>query len=150
MIIYSTGLDANDRSTHGEIDIPLRKISETEAVSAKQPGTYWYYTMRSNVSKLPQTDPGYDPPGGPYEQHPGGLPHMPVLLTGMWDTILQDGTTMRFAPGDIHLTRAGAMHQTNIHSLGPMSMIVIYLPGGADGVRDYSAERNFAPLVMTP
>jgi hypothetical protein len=148
MIIYTTGLDANGRSTHGEIDLPLKKVSETESISDKQPGVIWYISMNTHTLSLPQTDKDYDVPGGAFELHTGGLPHMPVVMTGSWDTILQDGTAMRFAPGDMHLTRAGAMHQTSLHSIVPMTMIVLYLPGSASDIHNYSAAANFAPLVI--
>jgi hypothetical protein len=148
MKIFTTGLDANGRSTHGEIEFPMQKLSETEAISPKQPGTIWYITMNTNPSHLPQTSKDYNPPGGAMEAHPGGLPHMPVVMTGSWDTVLQDGSTCRFAPGDIHLTRAGAMHQTNTYSTVPMTMIVIYVPGTSTDIHAYSAAANYAPLNL--
>ncbi len=148
MEVFTTGLDANGRSTHGTIDIPLTKISETESVSPKQPGVIWYLTMSTNVNSLPRTDKNFDTPGGSFELHTGGLPHMPVVMTGSWDTTLQDGTVCRFAPGDIHITRAGAMHQTNLNSTVPMTMIVVYLPGTATDIGNYAVASNFKPLDL--
>jgi mannose-6-phosphate isomerase-like protein (cupin superfamily) len=145
MKLFTTGLDANGRSTLGLIEVPLTKISETEAISAEQPGVYWYIVM-SNGTSRPRTDKDFDAPGGAFEAHTGGLPHMPVVMTGSWDTTLQDGKTCRFAPGDIHVTRAGAQHQTNLHSSVPMTMIVVYLPGTSTDINAYSAASDYAPL----
>ena len=149
MEVFTTGLDANGRSTLGTIDIPLTKVSETESISPKQPGVIWYLTMSTNVNSLPRTDKNFESAGGSFELHTGGLPHMPVVMTGSWDTTLQDGTVCRFAPGDIHITRPGAMHQTNLNSAVPMTMIVVYLPGSATDITLYAAATNFAPLNLT-
>ncbi len=147
MKIFTTGLDANGRSTHGAIEFVMKKVSETESISAKQPGRIWYYRQVTELSSLPQTSKDFDAPGGAFEQHAGGLPHMPILLTGHWDTLLQDGTVCRFAPGDVHLTRPGAIHQTNLHSLVPITEINIYLTASATDTGAFGEAAKFAPLV---
>ena len=130
MKILETGIDANGRSTHGLIDVPLKKISETEAVSAKQPGTIWRIGMR-NMSNLPRTDKSYESPGSPFEQHVGGAPHIIAWMSGYIESTLQDGTVCRLAPGDLHFTRPGALHHSNLFSNVPPTLFNLYLPGTA-------------------
>jgi hypothetical protein len=103
--------------------------------------------MSNNPSPTSRTDKNYDPPGGYFEQHTGGLPHIPVLLTGYSETTLQDGTTCRFAPGDFHVTSAGAQHQSSSASGVAVTQLVVYLPGTATDIDFYRAAKNFAPLV---
>ncbi len=134
MKIYSIELDANGRSTHDYVGVPMTKVSETEAISAKQPGSYWYYMDRFITRNLPRTDTNYDAPGGPFEQHLGGEPHFVLTQVGYMETTLQDGSTVRYAPGDLHFTRAMAPHHSHFFSSVPPQMVVIYVPMGATDI----------------
>ena len=128
MKILEIGLDANGRSAPGLIDVPLKKVSETEAISAKQPGTIWRIGTRA-TGNLPRTNKSYDAPGGAYEQHVGGPPHIIAWQTGNLENTLQDGFTWRFAPGDLLYVRPGALHHSNIMSSVPATVFNLYLPG---------------------
>ena len=130
MKIWESGIDANGRSTHGLIEIPLKKISETEAVSARQPGTIWRIGMRATTN-LPRTDKNYESAGGPFEQHVGGEPHIIAWMSGYIETTLQDGSTKRLAPGDVTFTRPGSLHHANLFSNVPPTLFNLYLPGTA-------------------
>ena len=130
MKIFELGLDANGRSTPGLIDVPMTKVSDTEAISAKQPGTIWRIGMRGTTN-LPRTNKEYDAPGGAYEQHLGGPPHVIAWMTGYLENTLQDGSTWRFSPGDLLFVRPGALHHSNIFSSVPATVFNLYLPGSA-------------------
>jgi hypothetical protein len=128
MKIHEIGLDANGRSTPGLIDVPLKKISDTESISAKQPGTVWRIGMR-NTSSMSRTNKDYDAPGGAFEQHLGGDPHIIAWQSGHLENTLQDGSVWRFSSGDLIFVRPGALHHSNIMSTVPATVFNLYLPG---------------------
>jgi hypothetical protein len=130
MKILEIGIDANGRSAPGLIDVPLKKVSDTEAISAKQPATIWRIGTRPTTN-IPRTNKDYDAAGGAFEQHLGGEPHLIAWQTGYLENTLQDGFTWRFAPGDLMFVRPGALHHSNIMSPVPATVFNLYLPGSA-------------------
>ena len=129
MKILSIELDANWRSTLGAIEVPLHKVSETESISKKQPAVSWYVLEIDPGTPLQRTDPGYSHPGGGFEAHNGDVPHFNMQLTGYLDSALQDGNTTRYAPGDLHYTRAMALHHSNLRSPVPNKHLLLTTPG---------------------
>jgi len=129
MKILSIELDANWRSTLGAIEVPLHKVSETESISKKQPAVSWYVLEIDPGTPLQRTDPGYSHPGGGFEAHNGDVPHFNMQLTGYLDSALQDGSTTRYAPGDLHYTRAMALHHSNLRSPVPNKHLLLTTPG---------------------
>ncbi len=130
MKMYECGIDANGRSTPGTIEVPLNKVSETEAITAKQPGTIWRLGMR-NPSDKARTHKDYDSAGGAYEMHLGGEPHIIAWQAGHNENSYQDGTTFRWGPGDLLYVRPGALHHANLMSATPSVVYNLYLPGPA-------------------
>ena len=128
MVIYDFGLDENGRSTPGLIDIPYEKVSETEGITAKQPGTIWRIGTR-NPSTMARTHKDYDSGGGAYEMHLGGPPHLIGWMEGHSENTFQNGTTLRWAPGDLSYVRPGALHHSNLFSVVPLVLFNLYLPG---------------------
>ena len=133
MKIFEIGIDKNGRSTHGLIDVPMTKLSDTEAESPKQPGTIWRIGTRGS-STMARTNVAYDPAGGAFEQHLGGEPHVIAWQAGYVESTLQDGTTMRFGPGDLQFVRPGALHHSNLFSSVPSTVFNLYLPGTATDI----------------
>jgi hypothetical protein len=130
MKILSIELDANWRSTVGVIDVPLHKISETESISQKQPAVNWYVLEINSDATMQRTAPNYSHPGGAFEAHNGDVPHFNMQLTGYLDSVLQDGSTTRYAPGDLHYTRAMALHHSHLRSPVPNQHLLVTTPGG--------------------
>ena len=129
MKIWTIGLDANWRSVQGLIDIPLTKLSETEAVSPKVTSSTFVYVTepRMNNRPLPRTHQDY---AEPFEMHSRDLAHMVITLTGFGESTLQDGTTVRWSPGDMHFTRTMALHHSNNNNANiSMSIMVIFWGG---------------------
>ncbi len=133
MKIFEIGIDANGRSTPGLIDVPLKKVSDTEAISERQPGAYWRIGMRF-TGEYTRSESGYDPRGGIYEQHLGGQPHIIAWMSGHMDNIMQNGATWRFCTGDLLYVRPGALHHSNLRSTVPPTVFNLYLPGEATDI----------------
>lgn len=129
MKILSIELDANWRSTLGVIEVPLHKVSATESISKKQPAVSWYVLEIDPGMPQQRTDPSYAHPGGTFEAHNGDVPHFNMQLTGYLDSALQDGSTTRYAPGDLHYTRAMALHHSNLRSPVPNKHLLLTTPG---------------------
>jgi hypothetical protein len=128
MKIFEIGIDANGRSTPGLIDVPLKKISDTEAISEPQPGAYWRVGLRFKGEHT-RAEPDYDPRGGTYEQHLGGQPHIIAWMSGHMDNIMQNGDTWRFCTGDLLYVRPGSLHHSNLRSTVLPTVFNLYLPG---------------------
>ena len=129
MKMYELGIDANGRSTPGVIEVPLNKISDTEAITAPQPGTLWRIGTRNSTDKT-RSHKDYDSGGGAYEMHLGGDPHIIAWQAGYNENTYQDGTTYRFAPGDLLYVRPGSLHHANLMSVTPSVVYNLYMPGG--------------------
>jgi hypothetical protein len=128
MKLLAFGLDANGRSTSDYIEVPLTKISDTESITAKQPGTIWRIGTRG-MTRLARTDKDYAAAGGPFEMHVGGVPHFIGWMTGYNENTLQDGSVMRLAPGDFVYIRPAALHHSNPLSAVMPIVFNLYLPG---------------------
>ena len=129
MKILSIELDANWRSTLGVIEVPLHRVSATESISKKQPAVHWYAMELNPDTELQRTDPNYPFPGGAFEAHNGDVPHFNMQLTGYLDSTLQDGSTTRYAPGDLHYQRAMALHHSHLRSPVQNRHLLVTVPG---------------------
>jgi hypothetical protein len=130
MKIAAMGIDDNGRSTADVIDIPLNKISETEALSNKQMAVEWRIGPRE-ITDIPRTSYNYVGPlgGGPNEMHVGGAPHFVGVMAGHLDCTLQDGIVQRVGPGEFQFVRAGALHNSTLRTEGTFIMFNLQLPG---------------------
>ena len=130
MKITAMGIDDNGRSTSSFIDIPLNKVSETEAISNKQQAIEWRIGLRE-VTDVPRTDWNYIGPlgGGPNEMHVGGAPHFVAVMAGHLNCTMQDGSVQRIGPGEFQFVRAGALHNSTLLSNGTFIMFNLLLPG---------------------
>jgi hypothetical protein len=136
--ILAMGIDDNGRSINTVIDIPLAKLSETEAISAKQDGVEWRIGPRE-VTDIARTDPGYNGPlgGGPNEMHVGGAPHFVCVMAGHLNTTMQDGSVMRLNAGDLQFVRPGALHNSTLLSNSSFIMFNLLLPGTPADTGEY-------------
>jgi hypothetical protein len=128
MKLLAFGIDENGRSTSDFIDVPLKKISETESITAKQPGTIWRIGTRG-MSQHARTDKDYTSAGGPFEMHVGGVPHFIGWMTGYNENTLQDGSVIRMTGGDFVFIRPAALHHSNPLSVAMPVVFNLYLPG---------------------
>ena len=127
--IYTIGFDRNYRSTLDTIDVPMNKISDTESVSPRvTTSTFCYITEpRMNNDPRVRTHPDYPEP---FEMHSRDLAHMVVTMHGHGESLLQDGATARWGPGDMHFTRTGAIHHSsNNSSVISMNIFVLFWGG---------------------
>ena len=131
MKLYSMGIDANNRSNSSTLDVPLTKVSATEEISAKQPGTIWRIGMRGMGNPV-RTAKGYASGGGPNEMHVGGPPHFIGLMAGQNEVTMQDGTVFRMGIGDFLYVTPGALHHSNFPGLVPGIIFNLYTPGTAE------------------
>ena len=132
MKIQSMSLDSNGRSCTGALEVPLNKLSETESLSAKQPGMNWRLGPRAISSEgFKRTDPRYASAGGIQEMHLGGEPHFVGLMAGHAEITMQDGTPFRLVAGEFLYVRPGALHHSDFPSLVQPLMFNLYLPGTA-------------------
>jgi hypothetical protein len=138
MKISAMGIDDNGRSTASFIDIPLNKISETEAISNKQQAIEWRIGPRE-VTDIPRTDWNYVGPlgGGPNEMHVGGAPHFVGVMAGHLNCTLQDGSVQRIGPGELQFVRAGALHNSTLLSNSSFIMFNMSLPGTPADISDF-------------
>lgn len=128
MKIFAMGIDPNGRSTADFVDVPLTKVSATEEISAKQPGTIWRIGNRKEAS-VPRTAKSYTSPSGPYEMHVGGAPHFIGCMSGNAEITMQEGMPWRLTAGDFLYVRPGALHHSNNASLVPVTIFNLYMPG---------------------
>jgi mannose-6-phosphate isomerase-like protein (cupin superfamily) len=129
------GIDPNGRSTMSHLDVPLAKVSDTESLSAKQPGLLWRLGPRAITGPVRSTK-GYKAAGGAYEMHLGGEPHFIGVMYGHGEVTMQDGMAFRVAPGDFVYVRPGALHHSDFPSLTESVMFNLYLPGTADDTQE--------------
>ncbi len=139
--ILAMGIDENNRSNTDYIDVPLQKISDTESITAKQPGTIWRIGMRG-TSPIARTNKGYAQnggalSGGAFEQHLGGPPHFIGWMTGNNENTMQDGSVARLTAGDFFYVRPGALHHSNPLSATLPTVFNLYTPGTDTDIGPY-------------
>ena len=132
MKIQAMGIDQNGRSCTSSVEVPLRPVSETESLSAKQPGANWRFGPRAiTADGFKRTDPRYGSAGGIHEMHLGGEPHFVGVMAGHGEITMQDGTPFRLVAGEFLYVRPGALHHSDFPSLVQPMMFNLYLPGTA-------------------
>lgn len=128
MKLYAMGFDANNRSISDTLEVPLTKVSPTEEISAKQPGTIWRIGMRAFGNPV-RTDKTYKSDSGPFEMHVGGSPHFIGLMAGQNEVTMQDGSVFRMGIGDFLYVRPGTLHHSNFPGQVPGIIFNLYTPG---------------------
>jgi mannose-6-phosphate isomerase-like protein (cupin superfamily) len=136
MKIYAMGLDPNNRSIATFVDVPLKKISDTEAISAKQDGVLWRVGFRE-VTDLHRTSRNFERGAGPYEMHVGGPPHFIGIMSGHGEITMQDGGPWRLAAGEFLYVAPGAVHHSNNPSTVPVTIFNLLLPGTPNDTKPY-------------
>src|SRR5262252_3790024 len=117
MKIQAMGIDQNGRSHTSALEVPLNKVSDTESLSAKQPGQNWRLGPRGITSDgFKRTDPRYTSAGGINEMHLGGEPHFVGLMAGHAEITMQDGVPFRLVAGEFLYVRPGALHHSDFPS----------------------------------
>jgi mannose-6-phosphate isomerase-like protein (cupin superfamily) len=137
MKIHAMLVDGNGRSYSSFVDVPLNKVSDTEAISNKQEGTIWRIGTR-HITKHKRTSKEYLTSGvrSPEEMHVGGEPHFIGIMSGHAEITQQDGSTWRMATGDFLWVGPGALHHSNNPSNVEVTIFNIYLPGTAADTQD--------------
>ena len=121
--------DQNGRSTYGLADVPMKKVSETESISEKQPGLHWRVGPRKAITPYTRTHKAYQSNTGPYEQHVGGAPHFTGCMSGNVETTAQDGMVLRRNAGDFCFITPGALHHSSFRSPVEAVYFNLYVPG---------------------
>ena len=121
--------DRNGRSTYGFVDVPMTKISDTESLSAKQPGLHWRIGPRKFITPYTRTHKKYRSNTGPYEQHVGGTPHFTGCMAGNVETTAQDGLVLRRSAGEFCYITPGALHHSSFRSEVEAVYFNLYVPG---------------------
>ncbi len=130
MKLYAMGFDVNNRSISETLEVPLTKVSATEEISAKQPGTHWRIGTRAFGNPV-RTSKDYKSAAGPYEMHVGGSPHFIGLMSGQNEVTMQDGSVFRMGIGDFLYVRPGTLHHSNFPGLVPGTIFNLYTGGTA-------------------
>jgi quercetin dioxygenase-like cupin family protein len=121
--------DQNGRSTYGFAEVPMKKVSDTESVSEKQPGLHWRIGPRKTITPYTRTHKAYRSATGPYEQHVGGAPHFTGCMAGNVETTAQDGLVLRRNAGDFCFITPGALHHSSFRSEVEAVYFNLYVPG---------------------
>jgi hypothetical protein len=121
MKISAMGMDENDRSILTEVDIPLKKVGETEFLTEKQDAVAW--TLASSPPSEPVD-------GGPTEMHLTNSPYMVCVMGGHAEITLQDGATCRLGTGELIFLDGRALHHTTFaRSREPVVRLNVSLNG---------------------
>ncbi|MFL2771340.1 MAG: hypothetical protein ACJZ9F_10045 [Rhodospirillaceae bacterium] len=104
MKLSAMGMDANDRSILTDIEIPMKKVSETELISEKQDALYWGIAL---------SQPQEPFPGGPHEQHLTNGARIVWVMQGHAEITQQDGVSCRLASGEGIYVDGRALHHSS-------------------------------------
>ena len=137
MKIHAMQIDANGRSHSAFVEIPLHKVSDSEAISAKQDGVIWRIGFRHNVEHV-RTSTQYAGERSAQEMHVGGEPHFIGIMSGHAEITQQDGSTWRLSAGDFLYVAPGALHHSNNPSTVPVTIFNLYIPGTAADTQPYA------------
>jgi hypothetical protein len=117
-------MDANHRSTWGEVAIPLKEASLLYAESARQDGSYWGISINQ---------PGEPIGGGPEEMHLTNQPRIVWAMSGHLENKLQSGEIRRSATGEgVYVNGLALHHSTFINSREPVITLSLTFPGTVD------------------
>ena len=113
--------DANQRSTWGEVSIPVKEVSPLYAETAKQDGAYWGISLNQVGEPLG---------GGPEEMHLTNQPRIVWSMQGHFENKLQSGEVRRWAMGEGVYVQGNALHHSTFaHSRAPVITLSLTFPG---------------------
>jgi hypothetical protein len=118
------GMDANGRSIWREIEIPMKQVSPLHAVSARQEGTYWGFSLNQ---------PGEPLGGGPTEMHLTNSPRIVWPMSGHLENTVENGEVRRYGPGQGNYVTGPALHHASFaRSREPVITLSLTFPGTVD------------------
>lgn len=121
MKMKAFGMDANQRSTWSEVDIPFRQVTPLHAETEKQEGAYWGISINQ---------PGEPVGGGPEEMHLTNQPRMVWAMSGHLENILQSGDIRRSGTGEGVYVHGLALHHSSFaRSREPVITLSLTFPG---------------------
>jgi quercetin dioxygenase-like cupin family protein len=126
--LFEMGIDHNNRSVIGLLDIPMKKVSDLESISAKQDALHFRIGLRPFFPRA-RTHPDYESAGGPFEMHVGGPPHFVARMSGSTENTMQDGSVLRQTAGDFVYVRPGSLHHSNQVGHVPGVVLNLVMPG---------------------
>jgi hypothetical protein len=104
MKMSAMGMDENGRSITTTIDVPMKKVSDTEELSEKQDAAYWGLALSQPMEPFA---------GGPHEMHLTNQPRIVGVMAGHADITQQDGETCRLATGEFIYVDGRALHHAS-------------------------------------
>ncbi len=126
--LFEMGIDHNNRSAVGVLNIPMQKLGEYESISTKQDATYFRIGFRPWRPKT-RTAADYASAAGPFEMHAGGAPHFVARMVGATENTMQDGAVFRQTAGDFVYVRPGSLHHSNQVGYTPGVVMNLFMPG---------------------
>jgi hypothetical protein len=119
-------MDANQRSTWGQVEVPLKEVTPLYAESAKQDGAYWGISLNQPAEPIG---------GGPEEMHLTNQPRFVWAMSGHLENKLQDGQTRRSATGEgVYVNGLALHHSSFATSNEPVITLSLTFPGTVDYV----------------
>lgn len=118
MKICAMGYDANGRSFATHVDVPLKQVSDTFAISEKQTAAYWGLALNQN-----------SPLDNEYEMHLTNVPRIVGAMSGHAEITMQDGGVCRLAPGDFIFVHGKALHHSTFRSTVPTATLNVTFHG---------------------
>ena len=114
-------LDANQRSTWGEVAIPIKEVTPLYAETVKQDGAYWGISLNQPAEPVG---------GGPDEMHLTNQPRIVWAMSGHLENKLQSGEVRRSATGEGGYVHGLALHHSSFaNSREPVITLSLTFPG---------------------
>ncbi len=114
-------MDANQRSTWGEVAIPIKEVAPLYAETVKQDGAYWGISLNQ---------PSEPVGGGPDEMHLTNQPRIVWAMSGHLENKLQSGEVRRSATGEGGYVHGLALHHSSFaNSREPVITLSLTFPG---------------------
>jgi hypothetical protein len=116
--------DANGRSVWSTVEIPQKQVSPLHAVSARQDGAYWGFSLNQPSEPLG---------GGPTEMHLTHAPRIVWPMSGHVQLTMENGDVRRFPAGDGNYVNGLARHHSSFaYSREPVITLSLTFPGTVD------------------
>ncbi len=114
-------MDANQRSTWGEVAIPIKEVTPLYAETVKQDGAYWGISLNQPAEPVG---------GGPDEMHLTNQPRIVWAMSGHLENKLQSGEVRRSATGEGGYVHGLALHHSTFaNSREPVITLSLTFPG---------------------
>lgn len=114
-------MDANQRSTWGEVAIPIKEVTPLYAETVKQDGAYWGISLNQPAEPVG---------GGPDEMHLTNQPRIVWAMSGHLENKLQSGEVRRSATGEGGYVHGLALHHSSFaNSREPVITLSLTFPG---------------------